>query len=538
MALPKEDVLGIDIGAGEVKIALVRTFEHGDTGVVHYDSEPLPPGAISDGRLEDEQALVTALKELRSRHDWGTDTVNFSYVDPETESKVLDLAAGEDESGIELRLTVQNAKDDEFRHLADSDYVFDFVELSRGARRVSVRLVGQKASRINPYAKALRRAGFKPLACEPASLAGARSTLIRRSRSGTRAVVDFGAEQTVFTCRQGAEVIYTRFIDIGSNRINEQIMEQLDCSWEEAEQLKTAIGFELPDASDPSVTSQLSLYLDAVTNVFDALVGRLEAVQRDAEKEFGEIQGITLLGGGSRLKGLHAKLKHYLVVPIEELQSMPGFEMANDFDLFSTALGLSAGPEMTLLPLAKNAVTVKGPKLTSKLDAKSNQRLAGQFMAKRPMANPLLIGVMIGLILIAIMYYWAKADTNKANSLVTPSAPVTTTQTATGYANGDAVTNQVWSLLQQKQAFSFVNALNQMVLGVDNWKLQISPGAVSFSGEVKDKTAFDLMLTRQVDGFARGSTQGGTVAKDGEVPFTMSFTPVQPSTTSTGASSG
>ncbi len=280
----------------------------------------------------------------------------------------------------------------------------------------------------------------------------------------------------------------------------------------------------------------MEAYLGAVTDVVDGLIGQLDSLRNHAVREVGHIEGITLVGGGARLVGLTPKLSHYLTLPIDQIQTVPGFETATDQDIMSAALGLSAGAQMSLLPNpAKGSLA---PKINEKRAAKLSATLA----TKKPALNPILIGLLLGVMIAGALYYYA--NTIRSQQVIPVSQPQTTNQTPiTGYQPGPAgvdLANQAFKtiLYQRSLAFVFVTRIDTLVRNaqIKNWTVTVSPDKVTFTGAVSDMTNYNLLIQDSlsaVPGFKKdqsSSTQTPHPGADGLIPFVLNFTPTTSAT--------
>lgn len=176
-------------------------------------------------------------------------------------------------------------------------------------------------------------------------------------------LVDLGAETTTVSVYKNGTLQYLATIPLGSRNITRDIM-QLNFVEEDAERMKREYGDASPDLSArPTDDVKFTEINNYVQHRAAEIVANIEAQRKYAGFSASELPvGIILVGKGSKLRGLNARLEEKTGMPIRFVSAIsPSVRIANegidakyDVDVIATLLSaarnnpqecLSAAPE-------------------------------------------------------------------------------------------------------------------------------------------------------------------------------------------------
>lgn len=389
-----EDIVGLDIGADEIKVAVVR-----DDQAVRIGKMPLPKGTIVAGILLEPDVLAETLKQLwhkaglRSRH------VNFSVINKQTVFRRVPVPLSNNPDDLHLLITTNSEV--WFAPLSVDDLIIDFYEeTTRDVGHIALELVGADKQMISIYVKTLRRAGLIPVAAQYGPLAESKVLALPRSLNSAHALVDVGAEGTAFTVVNGQDVLFSSLIDIGGNDFTEAAAGKLSLAFPAAEKLKCTYGLDQPGADELEL---VGLVQEALLPVADKLVSNLADKRNQFERQPGAlpITGLTLIGGGARLSGLAKQISIFLGLDMQPPVARLGFDAVPEIDLYAGAISLAWQSQMSLLP-ATTAPNPSKKTVRPKVDRERAKRLSKQLRRKNPQANPLLLAFAFGLVICAL----------------------------------------------------------------------------------------------------------------------------------------
>lgn len=190
---------------------------------------------------------------------------------------------------------------------------------------------------IDPYVKALKKAGFYPRVLEVESFAIARAVIKGGISSKPVLIIDFGATRTSFIVFSGKTVRFTSSIPISSQLFTEAISKALEIEPEKAEILKRVYGLSKPgEMKMKAVKTNGFLFQKEAgygKRIFDALIPAvidlgeqirtcLDYYQSHASHEHlapdhSVVEKVLLSGGGVNLPGLADFLEDFLKIPVK-----------------------------------------------------------------------------------------------------------------------------------------------------------------------------------------------------------------------------
>jgi type IV pilus assembly protein PilM len=415
MARISEDVVGLDIGAGELKVALVR-----DDQAIRIGHARLPEGIIIDGLLANPDALTRELKRIWRKLGLKSKQVNFGLANRHVQFRLQALPRSTNPDDLHLAITTNS--ETWFAPMRLDKINIDYAEQQAAeAGRTDLEICAADKTMVQSFARALRKAGLQPVACQYGPLSEARALSFQRDRVQAQVLVNIGAEKTSFAATNGIDVLFSRLIDIGGNDFTRAVAERLHMPFEGAERLKRDYGLNLPGEVDEDLPL-VGLAQQALLAPTDRLVQALADMRSYYERQPSvgrPVSDLVLVGGGAHLSGLAEQISLYLGLPLQPAVAQPNFAVVPNIDIYAGAIALAWKRPMSLLSAPVAGSASKGP-LKSKVDRRKADRVSRQLSRKQAAANPLLIGAAIGIVLMFAQYFYAAKL--KKDRQVTPIA--------------------------------------------------------------------------------------------------------------------
>lgn len=313
----KSRVIGLDIGTTAVRAAELEFAAGGPASrhqptLVRYGEVPLPLGAVRDGEVGEQDAVVNALKELWSRAKFETKDVvigvgNQRVVVRELSVPAMPLA----QIRSSLPFQVQ-----ELLPMSTDEALLDFyptgeLETDTG-RVVHGLLVAAARSTVSANVIAVETAGLRPTLVDLNAFGLLRGMTRGVYADRTVALVDIGARVTDVAIVSGGVPRFIRTLPHGGQDATDAIARTMSVSGGEAEGLKRQIGIgfavppELTDAAEAS-SHVVRTLIEAVRNTF---VYFAQNNPRTA------IDVVVLTGGGAHLPGLGQFLSSASRLPV------------------------------------------------------------------------------------------------------------------------------------------------------------------------------------------------------------------------------
>lgn len=387
----QDDVVGLDIGAGELKVAVVR-----DDQAIRIGHARLPEGLVVDGLVADPDALAAELRRLWRKMGLRSRRVSFSIANRRVQFRRQSLPRSANPDDLHLAITT--GAEMWFAPMRLDQVIIDYAEQDAASTgRLDLELCAADKAVVLSYMRVLRKARLVPMACQYGPLIESKALAFPRDLGSSHLLVNIGAEKTSFTAVNGSDVLFSRLIDMGGNDFTHAIAERLSLPFEAAEKLKRTYGLDGTGEADEDLPL-VEVAQEALLGPTDRLVQALADMRSYYEKQpEGRPAGaVTLLGGGARLSGLKEQIVLYL--GIEEAAPSPRgyFDVVPDIDLYAGAIGLAWKRPMSLLPPAVGTKD-KGP-LRPKVDRRRAQKLSKNLRRKQAAANPVLVWAALGLV--------------------------------------------------------------------------------------------------------------------------------------------
>ncbi len=294
-------LIGVDISSSSVKLVeLSLSPDNAGYIVERYAIETLPKDAVSDGNINNLDALANTLQQAWKH--MGTKIKNISVALPAAAviTKKIMLPAGMRDEDMEFQV---ESEANQYIPFALDEVNLDFQVLGTAPNsvdEVEVLLAASRKANVEDRVAAAQAAGLnvtvvdvEPYAAETA-FTQIRAQLPDNAEDKCVALVDIGATVMNVNVLRNGKSIYTRDQQIGGDQLTQQIQSAFGLTAEQAEAAKRSGG--LPDNYESDVLSPFRENL--VMEIARALQFFFTSSQ------YNEVDFIILAGGSSVLPGL------------------------------------------------------------------------------------------------------------------------------------------------------------------------------------------------------------------------------------------
>jgi len=296
------NLIGLDIGTVSIRAAETSNSKDGPM-ITNFGHILLPPGAVQNGAVQDEQAVTSALKQLWATFKFRSRKVALGVTHQQIvvrETTVANLPAREMRKALPFQ--VRDALP-----LPPERSLIDFYPLEDpdGADTVRGLLIAAPKEPVLAAIRAVEAAKLHVVRVDLASFALLRAA--SRLDEQVEALIDIGAHATSVIVHQDGEPLIVRTIPRGGTEITKTIADRLDIPLPEAEELKCRVG--LRTDTDPATTTAIKDAVRPLINEIGSSFAYLTAAGRQAR-----VSRLVLSGGGSMLPGLLEALHNQLGV--------------------------------------------------------------------------------------------------------------------------------------------------------------------------------------------------------------------------------
>lgn len=319
-----EILAGLDLGSSAVKAVELRRVRAGFE-LVRAGLEPLEPGAVAEGAIEDPESVAEAIRRVFSRSRIRSRRVATSVSGHSVIVKKLTLPAMSRE---ELEESIQwEARQVIPFDLSDVHLDHQVLAGAPGRKDTQVLLVAARKERVASRLEAIAGAGLSAVIVDVDGFAlhNAYEANYGSGSPVTTALVHIGAGVTNVVVTRGGVPLFTRDLSAGGQHLTELLRKQLGIGFEEAERMKRESPVEALEAGPPgallqSATETLLLEIRKSLDLFEAA----------AEGE--SIQRVYVSGGCSELAGLTERLQSGLGLPLEPLDPFKSIAVGRGVD--------------------------------------------------------------------------------------------------------------------------------------------------------------------------------------------------------------
>ena len=238
MAFGKKDhIVGLDIGSRSIKAAEIVETKQG-LSLKRFGIVDIAHGAIEEGTINDPETVAESIKQLFKSYNIKETNVAVSIGGYSVIVKKISVQTMDEEK---LQETI-HFEAEQYIPFDISDVNLDFQILGESESnpgQMNVFLVAAKKEMVNDYINLVNQAGLNPciVDVEAFALQNAIEANYDMQNENT-ALIDIGASKTSLNILKGNSSLFRRDVSLGCGQINQKIMSLIECSFEEAEQLK------------------------------------------------------------------------------------------------------------------------------------------------------------------------------------------------------------------------------------------------------------------------------------------------------------
>ena len=320
MAFGKKDTLvGLDIGSRSIKAAQIVDSKRGPT-LKHFGIVEIAHGAIEEGTINDPESVAQSIQQLFKSYGIKSSNVAVSIGGYSVIVKKINVQTMAEE---QLQETI-HFEAEQYIPFDVSDVNLDFQILGENEsnpNQMNVFLVAAKKEMVNDYINLVNLAGLNP--CIVDVEAFALQNAFESSydiQDDNIALIDIGASKTSLNILKGSSSVFMRDVSLGCGQINQKIMSLIECTFEEAEQLKYN---ENPNRLTPEDLKGIvsSVVADWCTEIRRALDFFYSTYPED------QIKRIILSGGGANISEFQQLLSTEASAEVESINPFQNFQL-------------------------------------------------------------------------------------------------------------------------------------------------------------------------------------------------------------------
>jgi len=339
MAFGKKDhIVGLDIGSRSIKAAEITETKRG-LSLTHFGIVDIAHGAIEEGTINDPETVAESIKQLFKSYNIKESNVAVSIGGYSVIVKKISVQTMDEEK---LQETI-HFEAEQYIPFDISDVNLDFQILGESESnpgQMNVFLVAAKKEMVNDYINLVNLAGLNPCIVDVEAFALQNTFEANYDmQSENTALIDIGASKTSLNILKGNSSLFMRDVSLGCGQINQKIMSLIECTFEEAEQLKYG---DKPDKLTQEDLKGIvsSVVTDWCTEIRRALDFFYSTYPED------QIKRIILSGGGANIEEFRELLATEASAEVESINPFKNFEI--DKKIFDDAFIKQIAPQSAI----------------------------------------------------------------------------------------------------------------------------------------------------------------------------------------------
>jgi type IV pilus assembly protein PilM len=321
----KDHLIGLDIGSRSIKAAEIIETKRGRT-LKRFGIVDLPQGAIEEGSINDPESVAESIRQLFKSYGIKENNVAVSIGGYSVIVKKINVQTMAEK---QLQETI-HFEAEQYIPFDISDVNLDFQILGENETnpgQMSVFLVAAKKEMVNDYINMVNLAGLNPCIVDVEAFALQNTFEANYDiQKENIALIDIGASKTSLNILKGNSSVFMRDVSLGCGQVNQKIMSLIDCSFEEAEQLKHG------DQPDRLTTDDLKGIISTVVSDWCTEIRRALDFFYSTYPE-DQIKKIVLSGGGANVVEFRQLLATEASAEVETINPFKNFHVdAKSFD--------------------------------------------------------------------------------------------------------------------------------------------------------------------------------------------------------------
>ena len=317
----KDNLVGLDIGSRSIKAAEIVETKRG-SALKNLGIIDIAHGVIEEGTISDPESVAESIQQL-----WKSSGIK--------ENNVAVSIGGY--SVIVKKIIVQTMAEEQLQetiHFEAEQYIpFDISDVNldfqilgeseSNPNQMDVFLVAAKKEMVDDYINLINLAGLNACTIDVEAFA-LQNTFEANydTQKENIALIDIGASKTSLNILKDAASVFMRDVSLGCGQINQKIMSLIECSFEDAEQLKYG---NKPDRLSPDDFKGIvsSVVADWCTEIRRALDFFYSTYPQD------QIKRIVLSGGGANITEFRDLLAAEASANVEMINPFQNFHIEN-----------------------------------------------------------------------------------------------------------------------------------------------------------------------------------------------------------------
>ena len=316
-----DNLVGLDIGSRSIKAAEIVETKRG-SALKNLGIIDIAHGVIEEGTISDPESVAESIQQL-----WKSSGIK--------ENNVAVSIGGY--SVIVKKIIVQTMAEEQLQetiHFEAEQYIpFDISDVNldfqilgeseSNPNQMDVFLVAAKKEMVDDYINLINLAGLNACTIDVEAFA-LQNTFEANydTQKENIAIIDIGASKTSLNILKDNASVFMRDVSLGCGQINQKIMSLIECSFEDAEQLKYG---NKPDRLSPDDFKGIvsSVVADWCTEIRRALDFFYSTYPQD------QIKRIVLSGGGANITEFRDLLAAEASANVEMINPFQNFHIEN-----------------------------------------------------------------------------------------------------------------------------------------------------------------------------------------------------------------
>jgi len=315
-------LIGLDLGSHTIKFC--ELIEKKRIWVLKkFGMKTIPRDVIQEGMVRDPEVLAKEIEFLLKRHNVTEKNVAISVSGFSVIVKRINMAQMTE---TELRSRI-NYEAEQYIPFDINDVNLDFQILGDGEKpnTINVVLVAAKKDMVLDFISTLTSIGFNAAVIDVDCFTLQNIYTHNYTSAETIALIDIGASKTNINIIEGKESLQMKDLSIGGDSLTEDIRNRVDCSYEDAEDIKYSGKSDLMSEEEYNdVKSSTTIYwISEFKRALDSFISA------NPDKM---ISKVLLSGGSSNIQGFIQSMTEELKIPVEPLNPFQMFETSSDLD--------------------------------------------------------------------------------------------------------------------------------------------------------------------------------------------------------------
>jgi type IV pilus assembly protein PilM len=317
----KDDLIGLDIGSRTIKAAQIVETKQGST-LKNFGSIDIAHGVIEECAINNPETVAESIQQLLKSCGIKESNVAMSIGGYSVIVKKIIVQTMAEE---QLQETI-HFEAEQYIPFDISDVNLDFQilgESESNPNQMNVFLVAAKKEMVDDYINLVNLAGLNPCIIDVEAFALQNCFEANYDvQKENIALIDIGASKTSLNILKNTASVFMRDVSLGCGQINQKIMSLIECSFEEAEQLKYG---NTPDRLSPDDLKGIvsSVVADWCTEIRRALDFYYSTYPED------RIKRIVLSGGGANIGEFRDLLATEASADVEMINPFQNFNIEN-----------------------------------------------------------------------------------------------------------------------------------------------------------------------------------------------------------------